>query len=116
MNYYIMILVSERNDYKSLYSYYTTTNSKNETILFSTTSIEVLKETVIDLLDTYGKDEIIITNQIDYDILLSMSDDSDDEETDVTSDDIDEIYNEVLEEIFTDDESTEESEEVSTNE
>lgn len=71
--YNILLMISKRDDNKSLYRYYCVDNQDGKKVPYSTSSIEELKSTVEDLLWSHNKEEILIIQEMKCDIVVNMN-------------------------------------------
>ena len=96
--YNILILISQRNDYKSLYQFYRE-EKDGQIELYSTDSDVILKEKLRELLKDYTKEEILVINNLDWDVLVGINGEII-ETIEITTEDIDAVYTEVENEVF----------------
>ena len=70
--YNILLMISKRDDNKSLYRYYCV-DKDGIKMPYTTSSIEELKETVENLLWTHNKEEILVIQEVKCDVVVNMN-------------------------------------------
>lgn len=97
MKYRILIKYTSVLD-KDFYEIYKTTDDDGQSIIFETSDVTILKSKIKELDKEIGFRNIMVVTDVTYDIWVSLNEEID--ESELTDEDIDNIYNESYKNIF----------------
>lgn len=83
---------------KDFYEIYKTTDDNGQPIIFETSDVTILKSKIKELDKEIGFRNIMVVTDVTYDIWVSLNEEID--ESELTDEDIDNIYNESYKNIF----------------
>lgn len=88
----LMIVRSARENYKTLYQWYLTTDENGNEIIYEANSIEELSIKVKELLNTIPKDNIVIVHKVGFTLDTLINDDELCTHTSITTEEFDSMY------------------------
>lgn len=99
--YKILLLVSKRNDYKSLYRFYCVQDEEGNIIPYSTSSFVDLQQKINELLEVYGRENLLVVHDLNYDTWVDIDETQCQGGTSgMLESDVIKMYNDTRKEIF----------------
>lgn len=97
--YFIMLMISKRVNNQSLFQFYCN-ELDGVKVPYSTNSIDELKAKLTTLIQIYPKEQILVINAINFDLLINVESTSDNQPINLTPDEIEEIYSNAYKEVY----------------